>query len=138
MIGRIEVFIRRWRRRFSRSEWAARLLRLPLSTGTETAPGLVLIQIDGLAHKELQDAMNSGEMPFLRRLIDREHYRLYRQYAGLPTSTAAVQGELFYGVKGGVPGFNFMERDSGRLVRMYEPAVAARIERELDARGSGA
>lgn len=138
MIGRIEVFIRRLRRRFSRSEWAARLLRLPLSTGTETAPGLVLIQIDGLAHSELQRAFESGEMPFVRRLTEREHYHVYRQYAGLPTSTAAVQAELFYGVKNGVPGFNFMDRSSGELVRMYEPAVAARIERELEARGGGA
>ncbi|MDO9049649.1 MAG: endonuclease/exonuclease/phosphatase family protein [Methylobacter sp.] len=135
MIGRIEAFLRRLRRWLSRSEWLARLLRLPLSRGTETAPGLVMIQIDGLSQRELERAMKSGEMPFLRRLIRREHYRLHRQYAGVPAATAAVQGELFYGVKGAVPGFNFMERASGRLVRMIEPAAAARVERELATHG---
>ena len=135
MIGRIEVFVRRVRRGLSRSEWLARLLRLPVSIGTETAPGLVLIQIDGLSQRELERAMERGEMSFLRRLIEREHYRLYRQYAGVPAATAAFQGELFYGVKGAVPGFNFMERASGRLVRMFEPAAAARVERELEANG---
>jgi endonuclease/exonuclease/phosphatase family metal-dependent hydrolase len=135
VIGRIETFLRRLRRAFSRSEWLARLLRLPLSRGTETAPGLVLIQIDGLSQRELDRAMARGEMAFLRRLIEREHYRLHRQYAGVPAATAAVQGELFYGVKGAVPGFNFRERASGRLVRMFESAAAARVERELEANG---
>lgn len=135
MIGRIETFLRRLRRAFSRSEWLARLLWLPLSRGTETAPGLVMIQIDGLSQRELERAMERGEMPFLLRLIKREHYRLHRQYAGVPAATAAFQGELFYGVKGAVPGFNFMERASGHLVRMFEPAAAARVERELETNG---
>lgn len=135
MIGRIETFLRRLRRRFSRSEWLARLLRLPLSRGTGTAPGLVMIQIDGLSQHELERAMERGEMPFLRRLIKREHYRPHRLYAGVPATTAAFQGELFYGVKGAVPGFNYMERASKRLVRMFEPAAAARVERELESAG---
>lgn len=138
MIGRIEVALRRLRRRFSRSEWLARLLRLPVSAGTETAPGLVMIQIDGLSHRELVQATDRGEMPFVRRLMEREHYRLHRQYAGVPSTTAAFQGELFYGVKGAVPAFSFMDRATGRLVRMLEPAVAARIEHELEAQGNEA
>jgi endonuclease/exonuclease/phosphatase family metal-dependent hydrolase len=133
VIGRIEASIRRLRRAFSRSEWLARLLRLPVSTGTETVPGLVMIQIDGLSQRELERALERGEMPFLRRLINREDYRLHRQYAGVPSMTAAVQGELFYGVKCAVPGFSFVDRSTGQLVRMFEPAVAARVERELDA-----
>lgn len=135
MIGRIETFLRRVRRMFSRSEWLARLLRLPLSRGTEAAPGLVMIQIDGLSQRELERALERGEMPFMQRLIEREHYRPHRLYAGVPATTAAVQGELFYGVKGAVPGFNFMERASRCLVRMFEPAAAARVERELEAAG---
>jgi endonuclease/exonuclease/phosphatase family metal-dependent hydrolase len=135
VIGRIEAFVRRLRRWCSRSEWLAWLLRLPISTGTETAPGLVMIQIDGLSQRELQRAIDMGEMPFLRRLIRQEQYRLHRHYAGVPSTTAAFQGELFYGVKAIVPGFNFMERASGRLVRMFEPAIAADVERKLETQG---
>jgi endonuclease/exonuclease/phosphatase family metal-dependent hydrolase len=135
MIGRIESYLRRLRRHVSRSEWLARLLRLPLSTGTEVSPGLVLIQIDGLSQPEFEKALQRGELPFINRLIRREHYRVHRFYAGVPATTAAVQGELFYGIKGGVPGFNFKERDTGRLVRMYEPAAAARVESRLAAEG---
>lgn len=138
MIGRIEALIRRLRRNVSRSEWLTRMLGLPVSTGTETSPGLVMIQVDGLSQPELKKALQRGEMPFLNRLIQREHYRLHHHYAGVPASTAAVQGELFYGVKAVVPGFNFREHDSGRLVRMFETAAAARVERKLESEGGEA
>ncbi|UCC55297.1 MAG: endonuclease/exonuclease/phosphatase family protein [Gammaproteobacteria bacterium] len=135
MIGRIEAFLRRIRRAMSRSEWLATLLRLPRSTAPATSPGLVMVQIDGLSHTQLSHALKRGEMPFLRRLVRREHYHLHRAYAGVPAATAAFQGELFYGVKGVVPGFNFLDSASGDLVRMFEPAAAAGVERELQVTG---
>ncbi|MEA3274639.1 MAG: endonuclease/exonuclease/phosphatase family protein [Pseudomonadota bacterium] len=138
MIGRVEVFLRRLRRGLSRSEWLATLLRLPRSEAPPTAPGLVMIQIDGLSHTQLDRALERGEMPFLRRLIAREHYRLHRIYAGVPAATAAFQGELFYGVKGAVAGFSFRDSSSGRLVRMIDPAAAAAVERALDEHGDEA
>lgn len=131
MIGRIVATLCRWRHQFSRNEWLTRLLNLPISTNTETEPGLVLIQIDGLGHSEIQRALQHNEMPFLQQLIDRKHYRLNRFYSGVPSTTAAVQGELFYGVKTSVPSFNFMQRDSKRLVRMYEPTTAIETEQRL-------
>jgi hypothetical protein len=112
VIGRIEVFLRRLRRALSRSEWLATLLRLPRSEEPPTAPGLVMIQIDGLAHAQLNQALQRGKMPFLNRLLQREHYRLHRQFAGVPATTASYQGELFYGVKSVVPGFNFRDSSS--------------------------
>ncbi|MEN8108179.1 MAG: endonuclease/exonuclease/phosphatase family protein [Pseudomonadota bacterium] len=135
MIGRIEAFLRRLRRAMSRSEWLATLLRLPRSTAPATSPGLVMVQIDGLSHTQLSHALERGEMPFLRRLVKREHYRLHRGYAGVPAATAAFQGELFYGVKAVVPGFSFLDSASGNMVRMFEPAAAASVERELEQKG---
>ncbi len=32
-------------------------------------PGVILLQIDGLAYAQLQQALADGRMPFLRRLI---------------------------------------------------------------------
>jgi len=135
VIGRIEVFLRRIRRALSRSEWLATLLRLPRTGAPPSAAGLVIIQIDGLAHTQLQQALQHGKMPFLNRLIQREHYRLHRQFSGVPATTAAYQGELFYGVKGVVPGFSFRDSNTGRMVRMFEPTAAASVERELEQKG---
>ncbi len=138
MIVRVGSALRRLRRAASRSEWFAQVLRLPVSTEEDTSVGLIMLQIDGLSRRELERGMARREMPFLLRLLDRETYRLHDHYSGVPSSTAPVQGELFYGVRTGVPGFSFLDRASDRLVRMYEPAAAARIERVLEAEGGAA
>lgn len=135
MIARIEIGLRRLRHRLSRSVWLARLLRLPVSAGAPTRPGLVMIQIDGLSRPEFERALARGELPFLRRLMAREQYRTHSHYAGLPATTPAVQAELFYGVTGAVPAFSFLDRESGEVVRMYDPEAAARVEARLVADG---
>lgn len=128
MLGRIETSLRRLRRTLSRSVWLARLLRLPVSEGAPTRPGLIMIQIDGLSQPQFERALDRGELPFLRRLIKREHYQVHSHYSGLPSTTPAVQAELFYGVKGAVPAFSFRDHESRRIVRMFEPDAAARVE----------
>jgi len=131
MLTRIEVFFRSLRRNLSRSLWLSRLLRLPASRGSPSRPGLLLIQIDGLGRPQLERALERGEMPFLSHLLGREHYRLHSHYSGLPSATPAVQGELFYGVKTGVPAFAFRDHRSGRMVRMYDTDAAERVEARL-------
>ncbi len=128
MLTRIESSLRRLRRNLSRSVWLARLLRLPISEGAPTRPGLIMLQVDGLSQPQLERALKRGEMPFLQRLLKREHYQLHAHYSGLPSTTPAVQAELLYGVKCAVPAYSFKEHESGRTVRMYEPDAAARIE----------
>lgn len=131
MISRVTVWLRWIRRSLSRSLWLARLLQLPVSTGSAVRPGLVMLQIDGLSQPELQQALARGEMPFLRRLLQREHYSLHAHYSGLPATTPAAQAELFYGIKTAVPAFSFRDHCSGRIVRMLEPETAAQVEQRL-------
>ncbi|MBW2202129.1 MAG: endonuclease/exonuclease/phosphatase family protein, partial [Deltaproteobacteria bacterium] len=135
MIYRLEVLLRKIRRWVSRSEWLIALLRLPKSKETETASGLVLIQIDGLSHTQFGRALDNGKMPFLYKLLSRERYRLHTLYSGLPSSTPSVQAELFYGVKGAVPAFSFMDRSSGQIFRMYDPSSAVSVEHRLEKKG---
>ena len=137
MIARLEVLARRIKRFLGRSEWFVRLFRLPRSEGTETTPGLVMIQIDGLSHTQLGKALKS-RMPFLERLLDREHYRLHQLYSGVPSTTPAVQAELFYGVQHAVPAFSFYHPPSERVVRMYEPSTVAMIGPTIAERGGQA
>ncbi|KPP98896.1 endonuclease/exonuclease/phosphatase family protein [Marinobacter sp. HL-58] len=129
MISRIEHFFRRLRHFLSRSLWLARLLRLPFSEGATERPGLVMVQIDGLSRSQFEKALASGEMPFLERLLQKEHYQTRSFYSGLPASTAAVQAELFYGTKTAVPAYSFLDSHSGKVVRMHEAEPAERIER---------
>ncbi len=137
MIARLEVLARRIRRFFRRSEWFVRLFRLPRSRDGATAAGLVMIQVDGLSHSQLQKALR-GRMPFLARLLRCEHYRLHRLYSGVPSTTPAVQAELFYGVRNAVPAFSFYHPPSARVVRMYEPSTVAAIAPVIARRGGQA
>lgn len=135
MIARLERWLHRGRRRLSRSEALIGLLRLSTSREAPTARGLVLVQIDGLGETQMRRALENGRLPFLRHLLDRERYRLRTLYSGLPSSTPAVQGELFYGVRTAVPAFGFIEPSTGRPTRMSNPATARRVEDRLEREG---
>jgi endonuclease/exonuclease/phosphatase family metal-dependent hydrolase len=135
MLVSIETLWRRLRRGLSRSVWLSRLLRLPVSEGSPTRPGLVLVQVDGLSQPQLEKALERGELPFLQRLLEREHYAVHAHYSGLPSTTPAVQAELFYGRKGTVPAFSFREHESRQVVRMYETEAATRMEAQHAAEG---
>ena len=119
----------------SRTDWAVRLLRLPCSRGTSAEPGLILIQIDGLSRRQIEHALARGRMPFLRRLIRREDYVLHPMYSGVPSTTPAVQGELFYGVKAVVPAFQFRDHETGEMTSLLSTATALRVEQRLSAQG---
>jgi endonuclease/exonuclease/phosphatase family metal-dependent hydrolase len=135
MLNAIETFARKLRRGISRNEWLVRLLHLSRSQGTAAEPGLVLIQIDGLSRPQMEEALAHGRLPFLARLIDRHGYRLHSHYSGLPSSTPAMQAELFYGVKCAVPAFSFYDRQTQRVFRMFQPRSAEEMERRLMDKG---
>jgi len=122
----------RWlRRRLSRTHWVARLLGIRPPAGEAHHPGLILIQVDGLSRRQFERALLKGRLPFLSRLIYRKHFTLETFYSGLPSTTPAVQAELFFGVKAAVPAFQFIRRRDGREFRMYEASSAGEIEEEL-------
>ncbi|PTX97915.1 endonuclease/exonuclease/phosphatase family protein [Opitutus sp. ER46] len=137
MFARIESILRQARRRLSRSEWAIRHLGLAPSEGTAEEPGLLLIQIDGLARVHLEKAIAQGRMPFLRRLIRHNGYEWHAFYPGLPTTTPAVQAELFYGVRSAVPAFAFLDRRQQDLSVMFSPAPAKEREAACAAQAEG-
>lgn len=98
-------------------------------------PGLVLVQIDGLSYRQLESALQDRRMPFLAHLRRIEGYCLHRHYSGMPSSTPAVQGELFYGIRGAVPAFSFQDHQTGKIRRMFDPDSAATVERDLARQG---
>lgn len=137
MINKVETLFRRLRRLVSRSDFSARLFHLDSQKGAATEPGLLMIQIDALSRGQLEKALVNGQMPFLRTLMKRDKYNLFSHYSGLPSSTPAVQGELFYGVKTAVPSFSFYDRERKEVDRMFWQDSAIRVEKELAAQGEG-
>jgi endonuclease/exonuclease/phosphatase family metal-dependent hydrolase len=132
LISSIVVRWRWLRRRLYRTHWAARFLGIRHPVGEADAPGLVVIQIDGLSRTQMERAMKSGRLPFLARSLRSGHFTLEDFYSGVPSTTPAVQGEVFYGVHGAVPGFEFLHRESGAVFRMNEAHAASVIESGLE------
>ncbi|MBI2431586.1 MAG: alkaline phosphatase family protein [Candidatus Hydrogenedentes bacterium] len=128
---------RRVQRFFSRGEWMRRLFFLGYAEDTQEGDGLILIQIDGLARGQLERALKRRKMPFLRRLLRRHKYRLHSHYSGLPSSTPAVQGELFYGRRCAVPAWDFYRNDTGAYRSMFDQAAAQEVETMLREQGEG-
>ncbi|RYD45213.1 MAG: oxidoreductase, partial [Verrucomicrobiaceae bacterium] len=131
MISRIALRWRWLRRMLSRNVWSARLMGVKPLHGEATEPGIVLIQIDGLSRTQFEKAIADGRLPFIEKLISRKHFTLETFYSGVPSTTPAVQGELFFGVKAAVPAFQFLRRSAGRDFRMYDADAAIEIEEDL-------
>jgi hypothetical protein len=127
MFAKIGAFAHGLRRRLSRNEWAVRHLGLVPSSGASEEPGLLLIQIDGLSRVQFERALAAKKLPFLRRLIQREGYETRTFYPGLPSTTPAVQAELYYGVRSAVPAFSYYDRAKKKLGRMWDPEWAKAI-----------
>jgi len=137
MLSRIEVFFRKFKRLLSRSEWTIHLLRLSKLNQPTSEPGLVMVQIDGLSMTQFNRGLKKRNLPFLQSLLSKEHYTLHSFYSGLPSNTPAVQAELFYGIKGCVPSFSFVDRKTGRKVKMMDTGFVEEFENRLKAKGPG-
>lgn len=96
----------------------------------------VVIQIDGLAHRRLKMALESGRMPFVRRLLQRGVVKETPFFCGLPSSTAAFQAGAFYGTIPDIPGWRYYDKREGALIHFPDPGAAAAVERrEREASG---
>lgn len=134
MLVRLSNVWLRLRRRLSRSHLTARLLDNPCPD-KDDGPGAVAIQIDGLGRSQLEAALRDGRMPFLRSRLRSEDNVLRTFYPGIPSTTPAVQSELFYGVRQAVPAFGFVRRADGRPVRLMNPRDVDRLAAELERNG---
>jgi hypothetical protein len=88
----------------------------------------LIIQIDGLSRSVLDQALASGRMRFLQRLLRRHGYRLEPMAVGLPTSTPAFQMAAMFGVRPDIPGFHYYDRHRGMDIHFPRAGHAALVE----------
>ncbi|HEY4754123.1 MAG TPA: phage holin family protein, partial [Candidatus Limnocylindrales bacterium] len=116
------------------SYWAVLLQQLAASSAdvvrTDT-PGLVVVQIDGLARPILQRQIQAGRVPHLSRWVRSGKYRLDGWEALLPPTTPASQAGILHGNNDGIPAFRWYEKEAGRLMVANHPedalVIAGRI-----------
>src|SRR3954453_20550136 len=115
------------------TEYAARVTRriarrLGAHAGTD-APGILYLEIDGLALPVLRAAMRDGSAPHMARWIAEDGYVLTEWETDLSSQTGASQAGILLGSNEDIPAFRWVEKESGRMIACSAPGDCAEIER---------
>jgi uncharacterized membrane protein YvlD (DUF360 family) len=92
-------------------------------------PGLVFLEIDGLALPVLQRAMRDGNAPNMARWLTDDDYRLVEWEPDLSSQTGASQAGILLGSNENIPAFRWVEKATGRMMTCSAPADCAELER---------
>ncbi len=99
-------------------------------------PGIVYLEVDGLALPVLQRAMRDGSAPELARWVAQGTHRLDEWETDLSSQTGASQAGILLGSNADIPAFRWVEKEAGTLMTCSAPADCAEIERRhLDGGG---
>jgi hypothetical protein len=98
-----------------------------------TGPGTVFLQLDGVGHDVLMDAVDEGLMPTVARWLGRDGssatHRLAPWRTDWSSQTGASQLGILHGSNHDVPAFRWYEKDSGEVVVCNRPTSAADLQR---------
>lgn len=102
---------------YYRCKYGAMARRLGRATvSDDDRRGFIIIQIDGLSHRHLMQALDDGVMPYVHRQLRSGRLAVAPWLCGLPSSTPAVQAGMMFGNRFDIPGFRWYEKDRGTSV----------------------
>ena len=88
-------------------------------------PGMVFLEIDGLALPVLQRAMRDGSAPHMASWLESGDYRLAEWETDLSSQTGASQAGILLGSNEDIPAFRWVEKETGKVVACSSPADCA-------------
>jgi len=107
----------------------AQLARRRPDTIVTDKPGLVIVQIDGLAQPILAQQIRAGRVPFISQWIRSGQMKLDKWTALLPSQTSASQAGILHGNNSFIPAFRWWEKDTQRMLVSNHPDDATEIVR---------
>ena len=94
-----------------------------------SVPGIVFLEIDGLALPVLQRAMRNGSAPTMARWLEDGSHRLAEWETDLSSQTGASQAGILLGSNDDIPAFRWVEKETATIMVCSAPADCAEIER---------
>ena len=76
-------------------------------------PGVIIVEIDGLAYEVLCEAIERGDMPTIKEMIDSNDYNLRMWETDLSSQTGASQAGILHGNNEGIVAFRWIEKSNG-------------------------
>ena len=111
------------------------LRRRGQSVRSET-PGIVFLEIDGLAHDVLRRALSDGSAPNLAAWLRSGTHELHGWETDWSSQTGACQAGLLHGDNDDMPAFRWWEKDRDAAIVTNHPRDAEELERRhSDGRG---
>src|SRR3954451_18890136 len=92
-------------------------------------PGVVIIQIDGLAHPIIAARIRAGSVTTMSSWVRGRTHKLSQWEALLPSMTSPSQLGILHGNNDGLPAFRWFERDTQTFRVSSKPADAAELVR---------
>ena len=95
-------------------------------------PGVIIVEIDGLAYKVLCEAVERGDMPTMKEMIESNDYNLRMWETDLSSQTGASQAGILHGNNEGIVAFRWIEKSNGNQMMQCSgitkvPELEARI-----------
>ena len=94
-------------------------------------PGILFLEIDGLALPVLQRAMRDGNAPNMARWLESGSHHLTEWETDLSSQTGASQAGILLGQNDDIPAFRWADKETGRVIACSSPSDCAELERRL-------
>jgi len=92
-------------------------------------PGIIFLEIDGLALPVLQRAIRNGSAPTMGRWLAEGSHHLVEWETDLSSQTGASQAGILLGSNEDIPAFRWVEKETGTVMVCSAPADCEEIER---------
>jgi uncharacterized membrane protein YvlD (DUF360 family) len=106
-----------------------RVARRQGASDRSDVPGIIFLEIDGLALPVLRRAMRDGSAPVMARWMEENGYRLTEWEPDLSSQTGASQAGILLGSNEDIPAFRWVEKERGTMMVCSSPEDCAEIER---------
>jgi uncharacterized membrane protein YvlD (DUF360 family) len=94
-------------------------------------PGILYLEIDGLALPVLRRAMRDGNAPVMASWMASGSHRMLHWEPDLSSQTGASQAGILLGSNEDIPAFRWVEKETGRLMTCSAPRDCAELEQRL-------
>ena len=95
-------------------------------------PGLIIVEIDGLAYDVLNEALEKGYMPTVKELIDSKSHTLRMWETDLSSQTGASQAGILHGNNENITAFRWIEKENdNQMMQCSGPQKVNILEKRI-------
>ncbi|MEN6329697.1 MAG: phage holin family protein [Methanobacteriaceae archaeon] len=100
-------------------------------------PGVIFLEIDGLAESILKEALIKGHMPTLKSWLDQESHKITPWETDLSSQTGASQAGILHGNNHDIPAFRWVEKDRDNKIMVSTGLSDAPVIEKRISNGKG-